>query len=152
MVLSSDSENDSDILALIGASTALAISDIPFEGPIGAVRVGRIGGKLVINPTNSLITARNGARLQNVRAYAANSWIGLPTSQANWIALCLVVLFMGIAYGRRMIAEEAMLVDKFGEEYRQYKKNVPKPPPLRTGDYTPISYRIYTLQNTLSRD
>ncbi|MDP3804900.1 MAG: polyribonucleotide nucleotidyltransferase [Candidatus Omnitrophota bacterium] len=51
MVLSSDSENDSDILALIGASTALTISDIPFEGPIGAVRVGRIDGKLVINPT-----------------------------------------------------------------------------------------------------
>lgn len=51
MVLSSDSENDSDILAINGASTALTISDIPFQGPIGAVRVGRIDGKFVINPT-----------------------------------------------------------------------------------------------------
>ncbi len=51
MVLSSDGENDSDVLAMIGASTALAISDIPFDGPIGTVRVGRIGGKFVINPT-----------------------------------------------------------------------------------------------------
>ncbi|MFH0764398.1 MAG: polyribonucleotide nucleotidyltransferase [Candidatus Omnitrophota bacterium] len=51
MVISSDSENDSDILAMLGASTALTMSDIPFEGPIGAVRVGRIGGKFVINPT-----------------------------------------------------------------------------------------------------
>ena len=51
IVLSSDSENDSDVLAMIGASTALAISDIPFDEPIGALRVGRIGGKFVINPT-----------------------------------------------------------------------------------------------------
>ena len=51
IVLSSDSENDSDILAMIGASTALSISDIPFDGPIGAIRIGRIGGKFVINPT-----------------------------------------------------------------------------------------------------
>lgn len=51
MVLSSDGENDSDILAMIGASTALTISDVPFGGPIGAVRVGRIDGKFVTNPT-----------------------------------------------------------------------------------------------------
>ncbi|MBN2453388.1 MAG: polyribonucleotide nucleotidyltransferase [Candidatus Omnitrophica bacterium] len=51
VVLSSDGENDSDILAMIGASTALSISDIPFSGPIGAVRVGRIDGKFAINPT-----------------------------------------------------------------------------------------------------
>ncbi len=51
IVLSSDGENDSDVLAMVGASTALSISDIPFNGPIGTVRVGRIDGKLVINPT-----------------------------------------------------------------------------------------------------
>jgi polyribonucleotide nucleotidyltransferase len=52
-VLSMDQENDPDILALIGASAALEISDIPFEGPIASVRVGRIDGKLIINPTIS---------------------------------------------------------------------------------------------------
>ncbi len=51
MVLSCDAENDSDVLAMIGASTALTISDIPFCEPIGAVRVGRIDGKFVANPT-----------------------------------------------------------------------------------------------------
>jgi polyribonucleotide nucleotidyltransferase len=51
IVLSSDGENDSDVLAMVGASTALTISDIPFEGPIAAVRVGRIDGKFVVNPT-----------------------------------------------------------------------------------------------------
>lgn len=49
-VLSMDQENDPDTLAMIGASAALGLSDIPFEGPIACVRVGRIEGELVINP------------------------------------------------------------------------------------------------------
>ena len=53
MVLSSDKENDPDVMGLIGASTALSISDIPFLGPISAVRIGRIQGELIINPTYS---------------------------------------------------------------------------------------------------
>lgn len=52
-VLSMDKENDPDILAMIGASAALEISDIPFDGPIGAVRVGRVDGRLIANPTIS---------------------------------------------------------------------------------------------------
>ncbi|MDB4629361.1 polyribonucleotide nucleotidyltransferase, partial [Akkermansiaceae bacterium] len=51
LLLSADQENDADVLAMNGASAALAISDIPFAGPIGAVRVGRIDGEFVINPT-----------------------------------------------------------------------------------------------------
>ncbi len=50
-VLSMDQENDPDILAMIGASASLEISDIPFAGPIAAVRVGRIDGQFKINPT-----------------------------------------------------------------------------------------------------
>ncbi|MBD3290121.1 polyribonucleotide nucleotidyltransferase [candidate division KSB1 bacterium] len=50
-VLSADKENDADIPGLIGASAALAISDIPFHEAIAAVRVGRINGEFVINPT-----------------------------------------------------------------------------------------------------
>lgn len=53
MVLSADRENDPDILGLIGASAALSISDIPFLGPVGAVRVGRNHGEFVVNPTFS---------------------------------------------------------------------------------------------------
>lgn len=49
--LSADLENDTDIPALVGASCALAISDIPWDGPIGGIRVGRVGGEWVINPT-----------------------------------------------------------------------------------------------------
>ena len=50
-VLSMDQENDPDTLAMIGASAALELSDIPFAGPIASVRVGRIGGELKINPS-----------------------------------------------------------------------------------------------------
>ena len=49
-VLSADKQNDTAILAMIGASAALSISDIPFQGPIAGARVGRIDGELVINP------------------------------------------------------------------------------------------------------
>ncbi|HZY43594.1 MAG TPA: polyribonucleotide nucleotidyltransferase, partial [Anaerolineae bacterium] len=51
--LSSDSEHQVDILAINGASAALTISDIPFQGPVGAVRVGYIDGQFVVNPTSS---------------------------------------------------------------------------------------------------
>jgi polyribonucleotide nucleotidyltransferase len=49
-VLSADKENDTGVLAMIGASAALTLSDLPFSGPIAGARVGRIGGKLVLNP------------------------------------------------------------------------------------------------------
>lgn len=51
MVLSMDQENEPDTLAMIGASAALEISEIPFAGPIACVRVGRIDGRLMVNPT-----------------------------------------------------------------------------------------------------
>ncbi|MBZ5704727.1 MAG: polyribonucleotide nucleotidyltransferase [Acidobacteriia bacterium] len=52
-VLSADTENDPDVAAINGASCALTISDIPFLGPIGAVRVGLVNGQFIINPTYS---------------------------------------------------------------------------------------------------
>jgi len=52
-VLSADRENDPDVVAMLGASAALHVSDIPFGGPLAGVRIGRIDGKWVINPTQS---------------------------------------------------------------------------------------------------
>lgn len=52
ILLSADGQNDPDILAINGASAALCVSDIPFKGPIGAVRVGRVNGEFVANPTH----------------------------------------------------------------------------------------------------
>ena len=50
-VLSSDQEEHPDTYAILGASFALSLSPAPFEGPIGAVRIGRIDGQMIINPT-----------------------------------------------------------------------------------------------------
>ncbi|KPL20008.1 MAG: hypothetical protein AMJ92_00760 [candidate division Zixibacteria bacterium SM23_81] len=52
-VLSADQENDADVLGMIGASAALCLSGCPFQGPIGAVRMGRLGDEYVVNPTFS---------------------------------------------------------------------------------------------------
>jgi polyribonucleotide nucleotidyltransferase len=53
ILLSADGQNDPDILALNGASAALCVSDIPFAGPIGAVRIGRVNSQFVANPTHA---------------------------------------------------------------------------------------------------
>jgi polyribonucleotide nucleotidyltransferase len=53
IVLSADGENDPDVLSVIGASAALMVSDIPWEGPLGAVRVGRDKGQFIANPTHA---------------------------------------------------------------------------------------------------
>ncbi|HNT43547.1 MAG TPA: polyribonucleotide nucleotidyltransferase, partial [Syntrophorhabdaceae bacterium] len=50
-VLSADQDNDPGVLSLVGASCAVTISDIPHDGPFAGVRVGRIGGEFVVNPT-----------------------------------------------------------------------------------------------------
>ncbi|NLB55766.1 MAG: polyribonucleotide nucleotidyltransferase, partial [Lentisphaerae bacterium] len=52
MLLSADMENDSDILSITASSAALTISELPFLGPVSAVRIGRVQGEFVVNPTN----------------------------------------------------------------------------------------------------
>jgi polyribonucleotide nucleotidyltransferase len=59
LLLSADMENDSDTLSIIGASTALCISDIPFDTPVGAVRVGYWDGACVVNPASADLKAKS---------------------------------------------------------------------------------------------
>jgi polyribonucleotide nucleotidyltransferase len=65
LVVSGDQENDPDVLAINGASAALCLSGIPFDGPVGAVRVGQIDGRFVVNPTTE---QRNASSLELVIA------------------------------------------------------------------------------------
>jgi polyribonucleotide nucleotidyltransferase len=53
VVLSADGQNDPDILSIIGASAALMVSDIPWDGPLGAARIGRVKGQFIANPTHA---------------------------------------------------------------------------------------------------
>ena len=71
-VLSFDDENDPDVLSMIGASAAIAISKIPFLGPIGACRLGRINGEFVVNPTHKQIAVADLNLLLGGRKQALN--------------------------------------------------------------------------------
>ena len=57
LVISADNENDPDVLAMVGSSAAIALSGLPFAGPVGAVRVARVDGTLVANPTYAQLHA-----------------------------------------------------------------------------------------------
>ena len=81
-VLSFDSENDSDVLAAIGASAALTISNIPFEGPIAEIRVARVDGGYVANPTGMQLKS---ADLELVVAGTADS-ITMVEGEANEVS------------------------------------------------------------------
>jgi polyribonucleotide nucleotidyltransferase len=99
MVLSADTENDPDILAMIGASTALTVSDIPFQGPIGAVRVGRIDGEFVINPTRQQQT------LSDLDLVIAGVDEGIVMVEGSGREVSEEVLLEGLEAGHRVIRE-----------------------------------------------
>ena len=99
IVLSADTENDPDILAMIGASTALTVSDIPFQGPIGAVRVGRIEGEFVINPT------RQQQSLSDLDLVIAGVDEGIVMVEGSGREVSEEVLIEGLEVGHRVIRE-----------------------------------------------
>jgi polyribonucleotide nucleotidyltransferase len=98
-VLSADTENDPDILAMIGASTALTVSDIPFQGPIGAVRVGRIAGEFAINPT------RQQQALSDLDLVIAGVDEGIVMVEGGGREVSEEVLIEGLEVGHRVIRE-----------------------------------------------
>jgi polyribonucleotide nucleotidyltransferase len=81
-VLSSDREHDADVLGIVGASAAVCISDIPFDGPIAAVRVGRIDGQLVLNPSFSQLSTSD----LNVVVAASEDAIAMVEGEASEIS------------------------------------------------------------------
>ena len=99
MVLSADTENDPNILAMIGASTALTVSDIPFQGPIGAVRVGRIDGEFVINPMRQQQT------LSDLDLIIAGVDEGIVMVEGSGREVSEEVLIAGLEVGHRVIRE-----------------------------------------------
>src|SRR5437762_13605289 len=78
-VLSADTENDPDVAGINGASAALTISDIPFLGPIGAVRVGLVNGRFIVNPTYSEM----GESLLNIMVVGTSEGIVMIESSAK---------------------------------------------------------------------
>jgi DNA polymerase III epsilon subunit family exonuclease len=105
-VLSADQENDPDILAVNGASAALAISPIPFLGPVGAVRVGRIDGQFVTNPTTSEL------ELSDLDLVVAGTRDAVMMVEAGAKVLPETVMADAIAYGQSEVQKSIELQEK----------------------------------------
>src|SRR2546428_5971831 len=117
ILLSADGENDPDILAINGASAALCVSDIPFAGPIGAVRVGRVNGQFVANPTHA---EREQSDLDLVYVGTENDIIMIEGA-ANEIPEVEFVKALEFAHGhaREMIRIQKQLAERVGEPKRE---------------------------------
>ncbi|MGE4596611.1 MAG: polyribonucleotide nucleotidyltransferase [Methylophilaceae bacterium] len=109
-VISSDSEIDSDIPAIIGASAALAISGIPFHGPVGAARVGYVDEKFVINPTK---TELEQSELDLVVA-GSNSAVLMVESEAK--ELPEKVMLDAVLSGHKAMQDVIKMINDFAKE------------------------------------
>src|SRR5438067_2636989 len=116
-VLSADTENDPDVAAINAASAALTISDIPFQGPIGAVRVGLIDGQFVVNPTYTEM--RDG--LLNIMVVGSADAIVMIESGAKEVKEDTVVDAIEFAHTeiKKICAEISALRDKVGRPKRK---------------------------------
>jgi polyribonucleotide nucleotidyltransferase len=116
ILLSADGQNDPDILAMNGASAALSISDIPFAGPIGAVRVGRVNGEFVANPTHD---ERAQSDLDLVYVGTENDVIMIEGSAKEMPeAEFTKALEFAHGYAREMIQAQKDLVSRVGKPKR----------------------------------
>ena len=113
-VMSADQENSPDILSIIGASAALTLSPIPFDGPVGAARVGMIDGQLVINPLMSMM---EDSTLNMVVAGTADA-IMMVEGEANQVSEETLVSAIELAHVeiRRIVAMQLELAGDAGKE------------------------------------
>jgi polyribonucleotide nucleotidyltransferase len=119
-VLSADTANDPDVAAINGASCALTLSDIPFQGPVGAVRVGLAEGRFILNPTYSEI--RDG--LLNLMVVGSAEAIVMIEAGAREVNEDTVVDAIEFAHGeiKKICASIAELREKSGKPKREVPK------------------------------
>src|SRR6202022_165183 len=117
-VLSVDQENDPIILSINGASTALVISDIPFQGPVGAVRMGFLDGKVVVNPSMSRMAE---SQLDLVVAGTADA-ILMVEAGAKGVSEQVVLDALALAHTeiKRICAAQVELQQQIGREKREW--------------------------------
>jgi len=118
IVFSSDGENDPDILALIGASAALSISDIPFKGPLAACRVARINNEFVLNPTYAELESSD---LEVVVTGNANGVLMLE-SKANEVSE--EVYLEAVKFGMDNLKPMLSMQEEFCRLYGQAKAQI----------------------------
>ena len=121
MALALDGENQPDIMAMNAASAALSISRIPFEGPIGGVRVGQIDGEFVLNPTNSQMQE---STLDLILAGDAE---GIVMMEAGAHEVSEETMLNAVEFGKKGIAELIDLQNKLAAEINPVKAEIPAP-------------------------
>lgn len=117
-VLSADGEVDPDILGIIGAAAALAISDIPFPAPIGAVRIGRIGDKFIINPTYKQVDEGG----LDLVVCGWDDGVSMVEGDANEIDED--VILEALKLGQKVCGEVSALIQQLSEKVGVSKKEV----------------------------
>ena len=126
VVLSSDGENDPDILAVTGASAALSISDIPFEGPIACCRVARLNNEFILNPTYAELETAD----LDVIIVANKKGIVMLESKAKEVSeeVYLEAVRFGMDFLKDVILFQEDFAKKFGKSKAviQYKKIDPE--------------------------
>ena len=147
-VLSFDGENDPDVLAMIGASAALTISKIPFLGPIGACRLGRVDGQFIINPTHQQLDDSDINLLLGGRKEALNMIeVGAKELSENVIA-------DAIAEAQKAVVQVCELIDELKEKVG-VEKEIPladSDPELEEKINTQISDKLYELKQISAKD
>ena len=121
-VLSADKENDSDVLAMIGASAALTISNIPFRGPIGGVRVGLVDGEYVVNPTKSQM----GESQMDIIVAGTRNAVVMVEGGADHLSEEQVL--SGIFFGQEAIQPILDIQEELQKELGRPKMDVAPPP------------------------
>jgi polyribonucleotide nucleotidyltransferase len=145
MVLSADTENDPDVSGINGASVALSVSDIPFHGPIGAVRVGRVDGNFIINPTYD--EQRTGDL--NLMVVGTSEGIVMIESGAKEVTEDVVV--DAIEFGHEQIKKICAAITELARKNGKQKRKVE--PPMIDQDYlddlrTKIGEKLMDAVNT----
>ncbi len=118
-VLSMDQENDPDVLAMVGASAALTLSDIHFAGPIAGVRVARVDGQLIANPTLSQSQAAD----INLMVAGSKTGVVMVEGSANMVpeADMLEAIFFGHEAMQPLIAIQEQLQAEMGKPKRPFE-------------------------------
>jgi polyribonucleotide nucleotidyltransferase len=113
LVVSADNHNDPDVLAMVGSSAAVALSGLPFSGPFGAVRVARIGGALVVNPTYGQVVE---ASLELVMAGTDDAILMVEAGAREATEeQMLEALAFGHEHCRQLVRVQRELTDKAGK-------------------------------------
>jgi len=118
MVLSADSEYNPDVVGVVAGAAALYLSDIPFSTPIGAVRVGLVGGQLVTNPTYAEIKAS----LLNLVVVGSEDAIVMVEAAASEVSEATILDAIHYAHEqiRKIVAAEKELFKKLGVKKREF--------------------------------